>query len=546
MSCAFLLFALFVACHTFNNGLVVQVDGKEIEATSEWTLLGENDTVAAGMHVRMDMTTGEKWVKTIDEDESENPPGSASTTITSSGLAVTQVDVDANGNVEATDGNGNSKVIVEKKEPDYDYEMMHRALSNLPPEEQERIGGIPELPDQAVASKEITPEQRKAFEKQMKEIWEKRQEEIKAFQEDHLADLPQLLKDRISSIQEYLDDPIPQLQALDLEATDYEENSLVVDILSVLKDLEYQLTDVDMARDFHTLGGWPLITSLLADAVHENSSNATQQQTLTEEDWNKVNLIQAHAAWAIGTTVKNTAEFSPFATVQVDVPHKSADDEKALSVKTTALDLVLAQFVASSKAVLETTHPKDEYYDSVMMKVHKSLYALGALLRANRQAQTHFCADQGPPLLATILSVLADQAQKNDPPSLARDNLKVVQRLLSLAQDIVMDVTLHGSKSQQVDEAIRKAFSSTDWCNTVLRFVPIPRLYETTLLTVQQLAPHCRASWDGKEVQQQVQQPPANVLDAWLPKDLDLDLREERMNLLESTLQAIQTTGKKQ
>ena len=47
------------------------VQSKEVEATSEWTLLGENDTVAAGMHVRMDLTTGEKWVKTIDENESD-------------------------------------------------------------------------------------------------------------------------------------------------------------------------------------------------------------------------------------------------------------------------------------------------------------------------------------------------------------------------------------------------------------------------------------------------------------------------------------------
>lgn len=42
---------------------------KEIEATNEWQLVGENDTIAAGMHVRMDMTTGEKWVKILEEED---------------------------------------------------------------------------------------------------------------------------------------------------------------------------------------------------------------------------------------------------------------------------------------------------------------------------------------------------------------------------------------------------------------------------------------------------------------------------------------------
>ena len=31
---------------------------KEMEVTKEWQLVGENDTIPAGMHIRMDMTTG--------------------------------------------------------------------------------------------------------------------------------------------------------------------------------------------------------------------------------------------------------------------------------------------------------------------------------------------------------------------------------------------------------------------------------------------------------------------------------------------------------
>ncbi|CAB9496384.1 expressed unknown protein [Seminavis robusta] len=487
---------------------------KEIEATNEWTLLGENDTVAAGMHVRMDLTTGEKWVKTIDDDDNESE---TNTNVHVVGDAVAAV-VDVQGQVsvmEQTNNDNNDRNDEEAAEPNYDYEMMHRTLSKLPPEEQDRIGGIPKL------ETKLTPEQRAAFEARMKQIWEQRQADLKQFQEDHLADLPQLLKDRIASIKTYLENPLQGLQELQLASEtqpNEEEEDMVGDIVAVLQDLEYHLTDVDMARDFYTLGGWPVLSSLLADAVHESTigSNSTQQQSLSDDDWNKVNLIQAHAAWAIGTTVKNTGEFSPYAIDQVEVPQANQ------VVKTTTLDLVLAQFVASSTAVLEydeqsTENNDSDYFDTVMMKVHKTLYAVGAMLRGNRQAQTHFCADQGPALLANVLTSVADQV---DASGGNKNTLKIAQRLLSLAQDIVMDVTLHSSTSEQVDQAIGNAFSDAQWCQTTLRFLPIPRLYETSLLTIQQLAPQCTA------------------------EDLDEEIRKERMDLLQATVTAVQQAQK--
>lgn len=564
-----LVAVFFLACCCHHNTLVY---AKEIEATTEWQLIGENDTIAAGMHVKMDLETSEKWVKLMDEndkdDDDENTErvtldstrsgGRQSTGLT----AVTQVD--AHGNVipdEEEDDALSYKVI----DPRYDYDMMHRTLSKLPPEEIERMGGMPELPGTTTTSTtdgdgdnnnekiEVTPEQRKVFEERMKAIWEQRQADLKSFQKDHLADLPQLLKDRIQSIKEYLEQPQLQLRSFDLpddENDDDDDNGSFIsnDIVAVLKDLEYHLTDIDMARDFYTLGGWPLLTSLLADAVHEsgkltttdnNQQQPDQEQQLSDEDWNKVNLIQAYAAWAIGTTVKNTGEFMPYALAKVEVPYGSGDSKG--KVNTTPLDLILAQFFASSKAVIASTSPKDDYYDTVVMKIHKSLYALGGLLRANRQSQTHFCADQGPALLGTVLSDLAEEASAKDPPALPKDTVKVAQRLLALAQDIVMDVTLHASKSDQVDTAIRNAFSSPLWCSTILRFTDIPRLYETSLQTIQQLAPSCGTHWeDLAKIQQKVKEPLAHVHQNWLPDDLDEEILKERRELLDATVKAIQ------
>mmetsp|Transcript_41064 Transcript_41064/g.49980 ORF Transcript_41064/g.49980 Transcript_41064/m.49980 type:complete len:110 (+) Transcript_41064:130-459(+) len=48
-----------------NDGIIATA--KEIVATSEWKLLKEDDTIPAGLHVRMDLSTGKKWVKLIDD-----------------------------------------------------------------------------------------------------------------------------------------------------------------------------------------------------------------------------------------------------------------------------------------------------------------------------------------------------------------------------------------------------------------------------------------------------------------------------------------------
>ena len=152
----FLFFYASICFHSLGHA-------KEVQVTKEWQLLGENDTIPAGMHVRMDMTTGEMWVKEIDDDDNDGTEDSLSTE-----AALIQPD----GSVQKLEKND----IPEKAQTEYDYDMMHRTLSKLPDEEKERIGGIPELP-QSTGSRKITSEERKAFEKKIADIWEKRTEE---------------------------------------------------------------------------------------------------------------------------------------------------------------------------------------------------------------------------------------------------------------------------------------------------------------------------------------------------------------------------------
>jgi hypothetical protein len=70
-----------------------------------------------------------------------------------------------------------------------------------------------------------------------------------------------------------------------------DENNLISsaattkDKIEALKELESLLCDIDNARDFHTIGGWPILLSLLS----------TEQPI----------EIKTLVAWCIGSAIKN-------------------------------------------------------------------------------------------------------------------------------------------------------------------------------------------------------------------------------------------------
>jgi hypothetical protein len=108
----------------------------------------------------------------------------------------------------------------------------------------------------------------------MDKIWEKRHVELKELQES-MMDFPEVLKERIKSIKDYLRDPVTHLK--DMKLDDDQPKGFVTHIVSVLQDLEFQRTDVDIARDFHTLGGWQLLVSLLSEEVHVAQNKTTSR-----------------------------------------------------------------------------------------------------------------------------------------------------------------------------------------------------------------------------------------------------------------------------
>ena len=327
---------------------------------------------------------------------------------------------------------------------------MHRALSHLPDDEKERMGGLPELP-----LKEASPEAQQAFQERMKEIWTQRQAELQELEET-MADLPNLLLERIQRIDTYLQNPHEELSQEWQEHTD--ENS-VSHIVSVLQDLEHHFSDIDMARDFHTLGGWSLLVSLVSDDIHKSPNT-----TLTVEQVKKVEQIQENAAWAIGTAVKNIGEFAPWALEEIVLD----------GIKTTPIDLLLSQL---------------KNKDGSSNKRQKMLYALGSMLRGNRMVQAHFCASGGPAVLGTILSSSSSSS----------DDAKTAKRLLALADDVVSDVTMHPYElDDNIDKLILSSFSTDDFCQAPIPLLKQEALQETALETIQTLEPYCQ--WDRKKL----------------------------------------------
>jgi nucleotide exchange factor SIL1 len=491
------------------------VSAKELEVTNEWQVVGENDTIPSGVHVRMDMTTGEKWVKMVDEEENENAdnkPQTSMAVIADDGAVSIQNDQQSTNKQKQNEDN-----------PSYDFDMMHRTLSKLPDDEKERFGGLPELPEQEPFSKTrttVTSEQRKAFEKRMLDIWKQRQAELAELQEQ-LLDFPAVLKERINSIEAYLKDPPAAWNGIDLETPE----GVVTHIVSVLDDLQFQLSDVDMARDFHTMGGWPLLASLVSESDHVPVNQTIHSLSRSNEA--KIRTIQALAAEALGTAVKNTEEFFSFAVERIVIDNGSTG--------TTVVDMMIDVFC------------KNDYGDDWETKtlLSKAVYAIGAMLRGNRMAQVHVLKHGGFEQLGEKYKSLT--AEENSSPT----NTKLILRLSSLVSDIVEDVQLHPELGDTgTNQQIINALTTSSWCNatcgavTSETFLPL-KVQESLLHSMAVLSPYCHPwSCTSNKIQSSIERMKSGWQDS--KESFDDEHYQEMVDLADAATEAVQRGASEQ
>ena len=551
-------------------GLFPTAHCREIVATEEWQLLSENDTIPAGLHVRMDLNTGEKWVKLPSDEDDDEPIRAAA----SDGRKVGSAEVDGTGAlsvVETAEG-GDERRDDETDEDGAppsakDYDMMHRVLKNLPPDELERFGGLPALPSAPTAASTdpaavITAEQRAEFERRMEELWRMRQEELAELQEE-LADLPSMLKERRKVLHAYLTDMHGSLEKilskrelmLDEEARE-DEVILADDAVTALRDLEYQLADVDMARDFHTLNGWGYLVAILRENPFSYPSTELEDE---EEFAVLVDEIRALAAMAIGTAVGNVGEFRHWALENVSpVIERSGPPPTAVSELVRTFETELGRrsaFTAEGGTMATPTFSAARYKSAITFRL-RAVYALGALLRGNPAAQRSFVAGGGPDLLVRdALGTLSSARGPRSDKSLARLDYKLASKVLSLGEDVATDAALH-AEDYEGDAGpspglIVGSFTTEAWCDLALRMLSPPDdgtigevagrgIKERALRSASALGPGCMVSsgdgsWGVEEV--------TRVRSEWNREGsgdgLDPAYRRELLELADGVLQVL-------
>ena len=450
---------------TCQSLLITECRSKEVVAKKgEWTLVEEGDSIPAGLHVRIDMSTGEKYVKLLDdEDGSREDSDQGAVVMLSSKNDVEEEACRANDMKYNDSHEKKNDMGVRQSNDAYDYVAMHRALSHLPLEEQERIGGIPEIPDGYYADSETSSSAFYEFRSRMKQIWEQRQSELKKAQ---LTDITKELMSHIGVLEKSLNVSQPQYE--DFMKGEFSLNDS-------LDHLEYLLSDVDAARDFHTLGGWPLLSSLLlSDVVFTpNTTSNDHAQIYFEPHFDED--VRTAAAWVIGTAVKNMDEFREWATEAFNFDIWDHNDPTAIlpSGNFNILSIILNIFRESqSSGKAKTFHsPK---------LTHKCIYAIGSLLRGNAGAQRSFVTLGGPVVLADTLTEVMSQS-----------DWKLASKFVLLASDLIEENKLLFS-TQSSDNI--GSYSTTIWCDGATSMLQSPnqQLAEKSLLALRTLSPYCK------------------------------------------------------
>jgi len=515
--------------------------------------------------VRMDLSTGEKWAKLPSSEEGESEENIKAAAVESGGGHVAEMDASGALTVVSDDDNddndsdtiNNDKSSNNKedsKQTTKDYKMMHRVMSQLPPEELAPFGGLPALPSSNDTTTKLTALELQEFETKMELLWQHRQDELQKMQSDgSIADLPKILGERIGMLKGYLMDSGDELMELlegrrrridddeDEEDGTSNSSSSANNIIEALRDLEFQLSDVDMARDFHTLGGWPYLIALLDDTLHgghdDVNENNDEIQALVDE-------IRALAATTIGTAVSNLGEFRHWALEDVSstVNEVRMNNNSDKNEKMTALSLLTRVFqeeldqrteaMAGGTMAVEgpSSHTVAMAKSRATFKL-RAIYGLGSLLRGNPTAQQQFILNNGPDVLVrNVLGTLSNvRGPTADDPSLSRLDYKFASKVLALGEDVVMDVVLHDEEYIQIDETttddvkeryaaegvttanqLVASFTTEQWCDLSLRMLAPPTevvgemssrgIKERALSAVRAMAPSCQTLYTQEEM----------------------------------------------
>jgi hypothetical protein len=256
------------------------------------------------------------------------------------------------------------------------------ALSKLPTEELTRLGV--DLHQEFISGTENG--------NLLIEVWNKRQAEVKQAV-DGMMKPAEFMRDIMNILQNTTDEAI---------------------LIRNLVVLESLLADIDNSRDFHTIGGWPVILGLL------RLNNSLE--------------IRSHASWCIGTAVKNDYDFQLWIFEEV----------VSAQVSTSGLVLLLqnledsVNFFTNEHSGEDSERLAQQHYGLTK----RVLYALASCLRGNMDVQEIVLSlsSQSSPSanhLSHLLLTLATHSLGNSILSSNQNQLVVLRKIWSLISDMV-------------------------------------------------------------------------------------------------------------
>jgi nucleotide exchange factor SIL1 len=277
----------------------------------------------------------------------------------------------------------------------------------------------------------LTKEQRMVFEARMEELWNARQEELKRAQAG-VANLPEMLRERIITIKGYLDGIEGSLRGIlegrrgpanidgcgsssgndDDHNGSNKDDNVVRDVVDALRGLKWLPPDVNMAQDFHTLGGWSPLVTLLGHNKRPHLVGEDKVDAVV-----LFNEIRSLMAMAVDTVVGNMGELRLWVLEGVSLPPV---DAAAPALQPHFMLLVLLLSFQGKLALRlggtggETTTmavdppPSDAWYKTCGTYRLHTIYALGSLLWGNPPGQAYFALNYGLETLVPVaLSALS-------------------------------------------------------------------------------------------------------------------------------------------
>ncbi|CAM9123908.1 unnamed protein product [Ectocarpus fasciculatus] len=266
---------------------------------------------------------------------------------------------------------------------------------------------------------------------------------------ERLAELQGLWEVRQQELREAYD-AMPKVNELLMERIDILNNAYATDgaLTGALTDLEDLLSDIDMARDFHTIGGFPTLASMLRCSRPEG--------------------VRELAAWAVGTAVKNEPEH------QLWVLEDGPDSQPSV------LALLLENAMAATTPTLRS----------------KVVYALSACLTNNGDVQLQFGSRMGEAVLSAMYD--ADGSDR-----------RVRMKTLTLMSDLLQEAARGSPAAVLATVPVGSTASSGGaWCRRVdeaLQHAHSPAALEKAIEAVQSFTPSCRDQFAQLETKRRLE-----------------------------------------